>query len=166
MDWDHPYITMSYDYEASILRAFGDFVADGYIERKNKTVLGAHHAKRCLRNAEIEYQDRKDPSIYVLFPLEAINCCQDYFLIVANRTVNLLVWTTTPWTLPLNRAVLIKPGATYVVLEINDQLVMVAQALADKIAAMMGVEKKIVAEFIAEQLVASGAQVHHPFIDD
>ncbi len=164
MRWDKPYITMSYEYESSILQAFVQFVAGGYIERKNKTVPWCPACQTVLAQAEIEYQDQKDPSIFVLFPLQA-NASVKLFPNVANRTVNLLVWTTTPWTLPLNRAVLVKPQATYVVLDIKDQLVMVAQELADKICAMVGVEKKIVAECKTEQLVAGGARVHHPFLD-
>ncbi len=162
MRWDKPYITMSYEYESSILHAFAKFVSGGYIERKNKTVPWCASCQTVLAQAEIEYQDQKDPSVFVLFPLQR-EATEKLFPNVGK--VNLLVWTTTPWTLPLNRAVMAKPQATYVVLNINDTLVMVAQELADKIATMMGVEKKIVAECKAEQLVSGGGKVHHPFID-
>ena len=68
MDWDHALFNDEFnEYEASILKAFGDFVADGYIERKNKTVPWCPHDKTVLATAEIEYEDRKDPSLYVLF---------------------------------------------------------------------------------------------------
>lgn len=164
MDWENPYITMSFGYEASILRAFAKFVEGGYIERKNKTVPWCAECQTVLAQAEIEYQDQKDPSVYVLFPLEE-QTISKLFPNLAGKPVNLLIWTTTPWTLPLNKAVLIKPCASYVVLDINDTLIVVAQALADKICAMMNAEKKVVAEFMAEQLVASGTHVKHPFID-
>ncbi len=164
MDWENPYITMSYGYEASILRAFAKFVEGGYIERKNKTVPWCAECQTVLAQAEIEYQDQKDPSIYVLFPLQETTVLK-LFPNLAGRSVNLLIWTTTPWTLPLNKAVLIKPCASYVVLDINSTLIVVAQALADKICAMMSADKKIVAEFIAEQLVSGGTHVKHPFID-
>lgn len=164
MDWENPYITMSYGYEASILRAFAKFVEGGYIERKNKTVPWCAECQTVLAQAEIEYQDQKDPSIYVLFPMEE-QTVSKLFPNLAGRSVNLLIWTTTPWTLPLNKAVLIKPCASYVVLDINGTLIVVAQALADKICAMMSADKKIVAEFIAEQLVSGGTYVKHPFID-
>ena len=143
---------------------FADFVSQGFIERKNKTVPWCPSCQTVLAQAEIEYQDQKDPSVYVRFALPE-STVKSLFPNLANRTVSLLVWTTTPWTLPLNRAVLIKPGAEYVVLDVNDQLVVVAKELADKICAMLGAPKKVVAEFIAEQLVASGARVHHPFLD-
>lgn len=164
MDWENPYITMSYGYEASILRAFAKFVEGGYIERKNKTVPWCAECQTVLAQAEIEYQDQKDPSVFVLFPLPQ-STTQKLFANVGDRTVNLLIWTTTPWTLPLNRAVMIKPGAEYVVLDINNTLIVVAKALADKIVQMMSAEKKVVAEFVAEQLVAAGKMVQHPFID-
>lgn len=164
MNWDHYYATMSHEYESSILRAFADFVAQGFIERKNKTVPWCSSCQTVLAQAEIEYQDQKDPSVFVRFALPE-STVKALFPNLANRTVSLLVWTTTPWTLPLNRAVLIKPGAEYVVLDLNDQLIVVAKELADKICAMVDGQKKIVAEFIAEQLVASGTQVRHPFLD-
>ncbi len=164
MNWDHYYSTMSFSYEASILRAFAQFVGGGYIERKNKTVPWCPACQTVLAHAEIEYQDQKDPSVYVMFTLEQ-SATQKLFPNVANHPVNLLIWTTTPWTLPLNRAVLVKPNASYVILDINNTLVMVAQELADKIAAMMNAPKNIIAECTGQQLVASGARVHHPFID-
>ncbi len=164
MDWDHYYSTMSYSYEAAILRAFAQFVAGGYIERKNKTVPWCPACQTVLAHAEIEYQDQKDPSVYVMFPLEE-SFIPKLFPNIANRPVNLLIWTTTPWTLPLNRAVLVKPNASYGVFDINNTLVLVAQELAPKIAAMMQADAKMLAECTGQQLVASGARAHHPFID-
>lgn len=164
MDWARPYTTMSYGYEAAILRAFGMFVEHGYIERKNKTVPWCPSDQTVLASAEIEYQDRKDPSLYVLFPLEQ-SAVNRLFANVANQEVSLVIWTTTPWTLALNRAVLAKPGAEYVVLDINGKLIITARALADKICALLAAEKKIVAECTAEQLVAGGTRARHPFIN-
>ena len=77
MNWDKPYSTMSYEYESAILKAFAKFVADGYIERKNKTVPWCPACQTVLAQAEIEYQDQKDPSVYVLFPLAIRNRCKD-----------------------------------------------------------------------------------------
>lgn len=100
MDWQHPYLTMSYAYESDILRAFGFFVDGGYIERKNKTVPWCPACQTVLASAEIEYHERKDPSIYVLFPLEH-RAIETMMPGLAGKSVNFLVWTTTPWTLPL-----------------------------------------------------------------
>ncbi|MDP3888995.1 MAG: isoleucine--tRNA ligase, partial [bacterium] len=163
MDWDHPYLTMNFGYEASILRAFGQFVDAGYIERKNKTVPWCSSCQTVLATAEIEYEDRKDPSIYVLFPLEK-QTIQRAFPKLADKPINVLIWTTTPWTLPLNRAVLLKPKAQYVVLNINNIYVAIGKELADQLCQHLSVKKNVVAEFVADNLVAGGAQAHHPFV--
>lgn len=165
MDWDNPYLTMNPGYEASILRAFGGFVADGYIERKNKTVPWCSSCQTVLASAEIEYQERKDPSTYVLFPLKD-EAVEKVLPGLSGKTVNLLVWTTTPWTLPLNRAVMLRPKADYVVLDIKGQFVIVAQKLADKVSALAEVATNIVANFKSDDLIAANAHAHHPFIEE
>lgn len=168
MDWDHPYLTMDYKYEADILRAFGKFVAQGYIERKNKTVAWCPACQTTLASAEIEYQDRKDPSVYVLFSLNPaeLKTAWPELPELANKPVSLLVWTTTPWTLPLNRAVFLKPKTKYQVLYDNttDQYFIVGVQLADQICATKQIEKQVITEFDSEKLLNS--KVQHPFIAD
>lgn len=163
MNFDDPYLTMDYGYEADTLRAFGEFVEQGYIERKNKTIPWCSSCQTTLANAEIEYADRKDPSTYVLFPLEQ-EAIQKVFPNLAKSAVSFVVWTTTPWTLPLNRAVLLKPKATYVVLAFNDQYLIVGQQLADALCSLLGVEKTVVESGAAEQFIGLFAQ--HPFIEN
>jgi len=114
--WDKPRLTMDFEYEASILEAFGIFVESGYIEKKQKTVPWCFSCKTVLATAEIEYQDRKDPSIYVRFPLTN-QVIEKVLPSLQGKKVSLIVWTTTPWTLPLNRAVLVKPQTGYSVVE-------------------------------------------------
>ena len=164
MNWDNYYTTMSYSYESSILKAFAVFVQKGYIERKNKTVPWCASCQTVLAQAEIEYHDKKDPSVYVLFPLEQ-SSTNALFPQLMNQEVNLLIWTTTPWTLPLNRAVMAKPDTQYAVLSIDNKLIMVAKVLADTVAGLVGSTTKIVAECTSQQLKDSGARVKHPFID-
>lgn len=165
MDWERPYLTMNFEYEAAILRAFGQFVDAGYIERSNKTVPWCPSCQTVLASAEIEYYDRKDPSIYVLFPLEQ-NAVEKLFPALKDQTVNLLIWTTTPWTLPLNRAVLLKTQAEYVVLDVNGTYVIVGKNLVDKLCALMEIEKKVVAEFASQDLANLAPRAQHPFIED
>lgn len=162
MDWDNPYITMSYSYEASILRAFGEFVDQGYIERKNKTVPWCASCQTVLASAEIEYQERKDPSIYVLFALEK-SAVARIAPEIKDKSINLLIWTTTPWTLPLNRAVLMRPDTTYVIAEIQGTYVVVAKELVARVENTVGQSATIVAEFNSSKL--GGARAFHPFID-
>ncbi len=158
MDWKHPYETMAPEYEAATVKAFGTFVEQGYISRKNKTVAWCATCQTVLAAAEIERHDRKDPSIYVQFPLAS------HPFKGIDEEVSLLVWTTTPWTLPLNRAVFLKAHAEYVALRINGQIMVVAAALADKICAMLGVPKEVVGTCTAEDL--AGRKAHHPFIEN
>ncbi len=163
MDWDHPYLTMSHGYEASTIEAFGKLYGQGYIERKKKTVPWCPSCETVLATAEIEYEDRKDPSIYVLFPL-TLDTLSAAVPELHDKDVSLLVWTTTPWTLPLNRAVCLKTGSQYVVLEVNGKYIVVGKDLADDIARLLDVDKKIVATVSAEKFREMA--VHHPFIKD
>lgn len=164
MDWENPYLTMNFSYEASILKALGMFIEKGYIERKNKTVPWCPSCQTVLASAEIEYADRKDPSVYTLFTLTS-----DVVDLIApelkDKEVHLLVWTTTPWTLPLNRAVLLKPSAEYVILDIDGQYVVTARQLADDVAALKGVPTKIIATFNSTVIPSNELKAHHPFIE-
>ncbi len=165
MDWGNPYLTMAPSYEATIMRSFGQFLDQGYIERKDKTVPWCMSCKTVLASAEIEHQERKDPSVYVLFKLDDKTVAA-VLPELAGKPVNLLVWTTTPWTLPLNRAVAIRPDAQYVLLEINGHYVMVAQELANRVAALVEAPVNIVAQVASNDLVAHRATVEHPFVQN
>lgn len=165
MHWDEPYLTMNPSYEANIMRSFGTFLQKGYIERKDKTVPWCASCKTVLASAEIEHQERKDPSVYVLFKLDdaTVSRC---FPSLAGKPVNLLVWTTTPWTLPLNRAVAVRPDTQYVLLAINNTYVLVAHAVAGRIAALVDAPVATAAQVTSNDLVAHGATVEHPFVQD
>jgi Isoleucyl-tRNA synthetase len=166
-DWENHYETMSPQYEASILRSFAVFLEKGYIERKGKTVPWCASCQTVLATAEIEYKDRKDPSCYVMFPFKK-DIAQQIFhsLYVQNPEleVSLLVWTTTPWTLPLNRAVVIHPTATYVVLQLknDNRAFIVGEERAEQICAEMGLEVKVLTQIKPE--VLQGQKVSHPYI--
>jgi len=161
MDWSNPYLTMNYGYEASILRSFGTFVQKGYIERKNKTVPWCYSCQTVLATAEIEYHDRKDPSVYVEFPFD--RNASDRLFANVDKEVSMLIWTTTPWTLPLNRAIVVKPDKTYVIVKINDKYVILGKALAQKLCDKMQVPCEIIHEFNSS--ILEGEKVNHPFID-
>lgn len=162
-DWEHPYITMDPAYEGAILECFADFVEKGYIERKGKTVPWCSSCSTVLATAEIEYQEKKDPSCYILFPFDKA-VSEKVFPGVAE--VSLLVWTTTPWTIPLNRAVVIHPTANYVLLEGKEggSAFIVAEQIADKICAEAGIEKKVLKTFAPETL--KNLFVNHPYVED
>lgn len=162
MDWDNPYTTMDPHYEASIVKAFGEFVDKGYISRSNKTVPWCISCETVLANAEIEYEERKDPSIYVAFPLSH-GTAQKAFPKVS-APINMLIWTTTPWTLPLNKMVILKPKASYDLIKINDELFIIGSALSDKMCAKLEIKKELIATCVAEDLI--GGDALHPFIDN
>lgn len=161
MDWQHPYITMSYDYEALTVKAFGNFVENGFIERKNKTVAWCYVDQTVLASAEIEYKDRKDPSIYVLFELNAEN--KKAYWPDINEQVNFLIWTTTPWTLPLNKAIVLKQNESYSIIKIKDKLCIVGTKVISKLEKMFDSSAEIIKTFNSDYL--SGAWATHPFID-
>lgn len=160
MDWDNPYYTMDPTQEADTVRAFADCTERGYISRKNKTVAWCASCETVLATVEIEHKERKDPSIFVEFPLESERAKKVFKM---QDPVSMLMWTTTPWTVPLNRALFLKPEAVYELLEINGKRVVVGAKLSDKVCATIGVEKKVLASCVAEDLV--GAQADHPFIE-
>jgi isoleucyl-tRNA synthetase len=163
MNWAHPYLTMNFKYEAATIRAFGKFVDQGLIEKKNKTVSWCASCQTVLASAEIEYQERKDPSIYVKFPIK-FDSASEFFSKFKDKEISFLVWTTTPWTLPLNRAVLLKPKTDYVVLNYNTDLgqyLVVGESLADGICKMLEIKKDIVAKISSEQL--QDVKALHPF---
>ncbi len=162
MDWPRPYLTMNFFYEAKELRAFGVFVEKGYILRSNKTVPWCASCQTVLATAEVEYEDRKDPSIYVLFPLKPAS--KNKLFKDIDGEVSIVAWTTTPWTLPLNRAILVKPDTKYLLLDVNNKYILIGKDLADSLCAMMEIQKKVIKEVSSKEL--AGLQLQHPFIED
>ncbi|MCK4651009.1 isoleucine--tRNA ligase [Candidatus Babeliales bacterium] len=168
MDWDHPYITMNSEYESDILKAFAKFVEGGYIDRKGKTVPWCASCQTVLAAAEIEYKERKDPSIYVLFPFDDQDSKKLFSEVLKknqNLKINLLVWTTTPWTLPLNRAVLLHDKSKYILLKGEGNIAfVVGKDLADQICSILKIEKNILCEF--DSSFFNGIKVDHPFVEN
>lgn len=154
MDWDNPYITMNYAYEAAIMRAFGALVRGGFIQRSNKTIAWCASCQTVLASAEIEYKDRKDPSLFVTFPM----------VTGPFAGASALIWTTTPWTLPLNRGVMVNPNAAYVLMEVSGKKYIVGAKRAAALAEMVKAEPKILKEFSGTELL--GMQLSHPFVEN
>lgn len=108
-DWDNPYLTLDPAYEADIIRVFGRFVAADLVYRSSKPVHWSTGAQTALAEAEIEYADHTSPSVYVEFPLAE---APKKFL---SKDIKVVIWTTTPWTLPANLAIAVQPRSSYVV---------------------------------------------------
>jgi isoleucyl-tRNA synthetase len=138
--WDQPYLTMDFRYQAAIARAFGRFVEQGLVYKGKKPVHWCIHCRTALAEAEVEYQDHTSPSIYVEFRLAPDSAGELATRIpaLAGRTVSVLIWTTTPWTIPSNLAIAFHPEFDYAAYEVDGRAVIVAEALAGNVAAAAG----------------------------
>lgn len=139
-DWEHPYLTYTPDYEAGNVEIFKKMYLDGSIYRGRKPIHWCIHCHTALAEAEIEYADETSDSIYVKFSLEET---PEAFT-SAGRPVKIIIWTTTPWTLPANVAVALAPDADYVALDAaDDGLLIVAEALVGQVARAAGFEDAV-----------------------
>jgi isoleucyl-tRNA synthetase len=138
--WDQPYLTMNFKYEAAIARALGRFVEQGLVYKGKKPVHWCIHCRTALAEAEVEYENHTSPSIYVEFPLadESAGELARRFPALAGRQVSVLIWTTTPWTIPSNLAIAFHPEFDYAAYDVDRRVVIVAEALAPKVAAVAG----------------------------
>src|SRR5256712_2219720 len=158
-DWDNPYVTMAPAYEAVIAREFGRLVGRGLVYKGLKPVHWCMHCKTALAQAEVEYEDERTPSVYVKFPL-----VRPHPDLPAGPKHSLLIWTTTPWTLPANLAVASHPTERYVALGSGDEIVIVAEA---RVAALKeaGVLRDATPVRTLEAFQVEGLQYRHPWID-
>lgn len=156
-DWDNPYITLTPNYEAAQIRVFGKMAEEGYIYRGKKPIYWSPSSESALAEAEIEYHDVRGPSIYVGFPVK------DGKGILEEGT-QLIIWTTTPWTLPSNMAIAVHEAGVYNVIKADDQKYVVAADLLDQVAETMGWENvEVLKEINGKDLEYVTA--HHPFYD-
>src|SRR2546430_13730075 len=139
-NWRDPYLTMDFRYEAAIARALGKFVEQELVYKGKKPVHWCIHCRTALAEAEVEYEDHTSPSIYVEFQLAAGSAGELASRVpaLAGRNVSGLIWTTTPWTIPSNLAIAFHPDFDYGAHEVEDRAVIVAEALAPKVAAVAG----------------------------
>jgi isoleucyl-tRNA synthetase len=159
--WEDPYLTMSADYEAVIAQAFVDFLHSGYIYKGLKPVHWCIKDRTALAEAEVEYENHSSPSIYVRFKLVSNAAAIDAAL--AGHKVSVLIWTTTPWTIPANLAISFNPKFEYVAVDTPDGATIVAESLLPKVAEALGWERKILARFSGAKL--ERAVFRHPFLE-
>ncbi|RMG59421.1 MAG: isoleucine--tRNA ligase [Deltaproteobacteria bacterium] len=161
-DWENPYITMSYDYEAKTLRELGKFVEKGSVYRGVKPVYWCIQCRTALAEAEVEYHDHTSPSIYVKFLFTGDPAVIDSKL--AGEKVSFVIWTTTPWTIPSNLAVALHPDFTYVAVRAGGEILVVAEGLLENFAKEAGIgEYEVVARFGSTHL--EGLSCRHPFYE-
>ncbi|PPA72119.1 isoleucine--tRNA ligase [Jeotgalibacillus proteolyticus] len=129
-DWDNPYITLEPQYEAQQIRVFGEMAKKGYIYKGKKPVYWSPSSESALAEAEIEYHDKRSPSIYVSFEVTDGKG-------VLEAGVKFIIWTTTPWTIPANLAIALHPELEYVVVEESGSRYVVAKELLQKVTETM-----------------------------
>ena len=139
-DWEHPYLTMNFRYQADIVRALGKFVERGLVYKGKKPVHWCIHCRTALAEAEVEYSDHTSPSIYVEFPLAPASAATLAQRVPAlpGQKVSVLIWTTTPWTIPSNLAIAFHPEFDYAAYDVDGRAVIVAEELAPRVAQAVG----------------------------
>ena len=138
--WDEPYLTMNYRYQAAIVRALGAFVREGLIHKGRKPVHWCIHCRTALAEAEVEYEPHVSPSIYVEFPFAGAGDTPLGARVpaLAGKNPSVLIWTTTPWTIPSNLAVAFHPEFDYAAYESDGTVVIVAESLAEQVGQAVG----------------------------
>src|SRR5438094_4999072 len=165
-NWADPYLTMDFRYQAAIARALGAFVEQGLVYKGKKPVHWCIHCRTALAEAEVEYEDHSSPSIYVEFPLapESAADLGSRVPALARRDVSVLIWTTTPWTIPSNLAIAFHPEFDYAAYDVDGRAVIVAEALAARVGQVVGrAFDRPVARMKGEQL--EGIRFRHPLYE-
>ena len=130
-EWDNPYLTMEYEYQAAIIREFGRFALNGSLVRSKKPIYWCIYCKTALAEAEVEYKEHTSPSIFVKFPMIS-DLGNIWPELKENGPVYMVIWTTTPWTIPSNLAIALNPSFEYVAVDTKkDGILILADRLAD-----------------------------------
>jgi len=156
-DWENPYITLKPEYEAQQIQVFGEMAKKGYIYKGKKPVYWSPSSESALAEAEIEYKDKRSPSIYVSFQVADGKG-------VVEEGVKFIIWTTTPWTIPANLAVAVHPDLEYVVVQVKDEKYIIAKDLLESVTSLLEWENPETVQTLKgselENVIAK-----HPFYD-
>jgi isoleucyl-tRNA synthetase len=156
-DWNNPYITLKPEYEAKQIRVFGEMAKKGYIYKGLKAVYWSPSSETALAEAEIEYQDKRSASIYVKFNVVDGKGKLD-------NDTSVIIWTTTPWTIPANLAIAIHPELEYSVVSVDGEKYVLASGLVKNVAETVGWDNvEIIKSFKGEEI--EGVVCKHPFYD-
>jgi isoleucyl-tRNA synthetase len=157
-EWSNPYLTLSHEYEEKIVSVFGEMYKQRYIYRGQKPITWCPSCRTALAEAEVEYDDHTSPSIWVKFEvakgLESLG-----------KKAFLLIWTTTPWTLPANLATCVHPDLEYVAVDIGPEIFIVAEYLKPVVLETIGADagSEVVARYKGKEL--ESLSYSHPFVD-
>tara|TARA_Y100000758_G_scaffold229981_1_gene167004 strand:+ start:1515 stop:4283 length:2769 start_codon:yes stop_codon:yes gene_type:complete len=157
-DWDNPYLTKNFKYEADIVRALGKIVKNGHLTKGFKPVHWCTECSSALAEAEVEYKDKGSDTVDVAF-----NVVGDFF--GKDKPVSLIIWTTTPWTLPANEAVSLHPDLDYALVDVGKVLYIMSEDLLESSLERYGIKdfKKISKIYKGSEL--EGIMLQHPFYD-
>jgi len=161
-DWMKPYLTMTFDYEGAIVREFNRFVTAGYAYKGKKPVHWCPSCVTALAEAEVEYADKESPSVFVKFGIDMENK-EKYLPEIRDKKVYVVIWTTTPWTLPANLAVALHPDFVYAAVEHEGEVLLIAEGRRDALKDRIGLKGSVIHKVQGNAL--EGMLVQHPFID-
>lgn len=172
-DWDNPYKTMSYDYEATTVRMLGRFFEQGIVYRGLKPVHWDWAAQTALAEAEVEYDSFRTEHVYVKFPFAQLP--EHLADKAGDKKVFVVIWTTTPWTLPANLAIALHPELNYQLVAVEDEVYVLAEGLRDSVLKDCKIEDyEILANFEGRELVGEVGEgfaedarllARHPWLD-
>lgn len=161
-DWEHPYLTLDPQYQARQIEAFGKIAARGLVYRALRPVYWCYHCETALAEDEVEYETKSSPSIYVAFDLPEAHDC--FAKLPAEAPARIIIWTTTPWTIPGNTGIALAGRATYVLARCGEEYYVLAEALLGATAAEVGLDEcEIVERKRGEEL--AGMVAKHPLYD-
>ncbi len=166
-EWGAPYRTLDSSYEATIVEQIGRFAENGNIYRDKRSVHWCPRCATALAEAEVEYDEHVSPSIYVRFPWEGA-ALEERVPGIRGRRVSILIWTTTPWTLPANLAIAFHPDFEYRLLEAGDEVLLVVAERANDVLGLGGLKPgRVLATFRGRELEGLGeARSPYPFAAD
>lgn len=156
-DWENPYITLKPEYEAQQIKVFGEMAKKGYIYKGKKPVYWSPSSESALAEAEIEYQDKRSASIYVAFEVTDGKG-------VIDEGVKIIIWTTTPWTIPANLGISLHPQLNYVVVAVENEKFLIAEALLESVTESLGWENPSIQKTVKGSEL-DRAVAKHPLYD-
>src|SRR5690349_14307945 len=165
-DWEHPYLTMAYGNEADEIRVLGAILEKGFVYRSLKPVNWCFDCGSALAEAEVEYEDRKDPAIDVAFQLleeDTLKLWAAFGAKAVSKKIYAVIWTTTPWTLPGNQALNVHPEFTYNLVDTEKGLLILAAELQDACLKRYGLAGRAIASCKGRAL--ENIRFRHPFYD-
>ncbi|MFQ5428071.1 MAG: isoleucine--tRNA ligase [Thermodesulfobacteriota bacterium] len=164
--WDEPYLTMNFSYQAAIMRELGKFFEKGLIYKGKKPVHWCSSCRTALAEAEVEHAEKTSPSVYVAFPVNKKELEERINVSIPHEKTAVIIWTTTPWTIPANLAIAMHPDFDYVLASFRGAAYIFAEGLMESMGKALGMEEgeiKIIKKFRHKDI--EGLKARHPFIE-